>query len=60
MNTSILSLINGAKDHINSADVLHKLYRENLSKEAFGNNLEEIIHPVYNAALNLGFERWTL
>ncbi len=49
-----------AKDHINSTDVLHKLYRENLSKEAFSNNLEEIIRPVYNAALNLGFERWAL
>ena len=49
-----------AKDHINSTDVFHKLYRENLSEEIFCNNLEEIIRPVYNTALNLEFDRWTL
>lgn len=49
-----------AKDHINSADVMHKLYRPELSKEVFGNHLEEIIRPVYNAAINLGFDRWAV
>ncbi len=49
-----------AKDHINSMDVLHKLYRSGLSENGFTQQLQEIIYPVYKAALNLGFDRWTL
>lgn len=49
-----------AKEHINSADVMHKLYRPGLPSEAFSAALEEIVRPVYNAAINLGFGRWTL
>ena len=49
-----------AKEHINSTDVMHKLYRPGLTSDVFTSMLEEIIHPVYNAALNLGFHKWTL
>lgn len=49
-----------AKEHVNSMDVLHKLYRSGLSENSFTQQLQEIIYPVYKAALNLGFDRWTL
>ena len=49
-----------AKEHINSTDVMHKLYRPGLPSETFSAALEEIVRPVYNAAINLGFGRWTL
>ena len=49
-----------AKEHINSVDVLHKLYRPNMNELEFTKQLESIVYPVYNAALNLGFDRWSL
>ena len=48
------------KEHINSDDVRHKLYRPNISRDEFYYNLEEIIRPVYNAAQNMGFDSWRL
>ena len=48
------------KDHINSSDIMHKLYRPNIKRSEFYNNLEEIILPVYTAAQNMGFDRWSL
>ena len=39
---------------------MHKLYREGLSQVEFAAMLEEILRPVYNAASNLGFQKWTL
>ena len=48
------------KEHVNSTDVQHKLYRLNLSKDEFYQNLEGIIRPVYLAAQNMGFENWRL
>lgn len=49
-----------AKEHVNSSDVMHKLYRPGLDENAFCSTLEEIIRPVYSAAKNLGFHRWSL
>ena len=49
-----------AKEHINSVDVLHKLYRRGLREQEFDGMLQEIIQPVYSAASNLGFDRWVL
>ena len=49
-----------AKEHINSTDVMHRLYRAGLNEQEFSSVLEEIIQPVYNAAVNLGFSRWSL
>ncbi len=49
-----------AKEHVNSTDVMHKLYKRGLTRAEFSSHLEEIMLPVYNAALNLGFGRWSL
>ncbi len=49
-----------AKEHVNSTDVMHRLYRPGLSGEEFSAVLEEIIRPVYVAATNLGFHTWSL
>lgn len=48
------------KDHVNSAEIQYKLYREGLPFEEFDHNLREILLPIYNAAKNQGFERWVL
>jgi hypothetical protein len=48
------------KEHINSTDVMHKLYRPNIKRSEFYNNLEEIVLPIYTAAQNMGFDRWIL
>ena len=49
-----------AADHLNSTDIRRKLYREGLSRAEFDGQLQEIIYPVYKAAMNLGFERWQM
>lgn len=46
------------KEHINSDDVLMKLYRENLQETEFYTNLETILLPVYESAKNVGFGNW--
>lgn len=48
------------KDHVNNVEIQHKLYRKGLSFEEFDFNLKDTILPIYNAAKNLGFERWIL
>ena len=48
------------KEHVNSVDVQHRLYRHNLTRNEFYHNLEEIIKPVYEAAQNMGFDCWRL
>ena len=49
-----------AKEHINSMDVMQKLYRPDLTFEEYSSHLEDIILPVYTAAANMGFDRWAL
>lgn len=46
------------KEHINSQDALIKLYDPSIGQETFYKNLEDILHPVYNSALNMGFPKW--
>lgn len=46
------------KEHVNSDDVLMKLYRRGISKKEFGGNLENILLPVYESARNVGFTDW--
>ena len=46
-------------EHVNDLNVREKLYRPGLTEEQFINALEDIVKPVYNAALNLGFGVWT-
>lgn len=48
------------REHVNSVDVQHKMYRVGLDKEEFFSQLEEIILPVFKDAVNLGFEEWKL
>ena len=48
------------KEHINSTDVMHKLYRPNIKRGEFYSNLEEIVLPIYTAAENMGCDRWIL
>ena len=47
-----------AREHVNSAQVQNRLYREGLSKQEFEGELKEIILPVYSAARNCGFKDW--
>lgn len=46
------------KEHLNNTDILGKLYRPKLELEAFSNELEVIIRPVYESAKNMGFSEW--
>lgn len=48
------------KEHVNSTDVLHRLYRQGIPQDEFYSNLEGIIKPVYTAAENMGFDCWRL
>ena len=47
-----------AKEHLNSPDIEYRLYREGLSEEAFKNQLQDIVYPVYQAAQTCGFSKW--
>ena len=58
-NYQIQALFNKCLDeHVNSDSVRYKLYRPDLSQEQFYNAMNEIVFPVYNAAVNLGFSTW--
>lgn len=46
------------KYHINSDDIRYRLYREGLTPIEFSGELESIIKPVYNSAMNCGFGNW--
>ena len=46
------------KEHVNSDEVLMKLYRPALTEESFYQNLEEILLPVWQSARSLGFREW--
>lgn len=46
------------KIHVNSNDVLMRLYKEGLDRSEFYNNLDNILRPVYDAAQNAGFGMW--
>lgn len=48
------------KLHVNSNDVLMKLYRSGLSKKEFCENLETVLFPVYESAKNAGFQDWEI
>lgn len=46
------------REHVNSDEVLYKLYRKDLKKDEFELNLKGILLPVYQAAQNVGFAEW--
>lgn len=45
-------------EHINSDDVLMRLYRPDIKKEEFIFNLEQVLFPVFESAKNVGFLEW--
>ena len=45
-----------AKEHINNTDVLDRVYCPGLSYEQFAKRLKAVIHPVYKAAHDCGFD----
>ena len=47
-----------AREHLNSPEIAHRLYREGLSQSEFTGQLSEVINPVYQAAKNCGFKNW--
>lgn len=49
-----------AKEHVNDPYILHKLYRDNISKNEFYYNLKEVVEPIYTSAKNMDFKIWTL
>ena len=47
-----------AQYHLNSDEIRRVLYCDGLSENDFGERLNNVIFPVYNAALNSGFKQW--
>lgn len=48
-----------AREHLNNPEIKEKLYQQGLSKELFCHQLEDIIKPVYQSALQCGFKEWS-
>lgn len=46
------------KEHVNSSDILEKLYRPGIEKHEFIGTLKTIVEPVYKAASDMGFDFW--
>lgn len=47
-----------AREHLNSPEIEHRLYRPGLDRDEFKLQLSEVIYPVYQSARNCGFRRW--
>ena len=47
------------KTHMNSEEVKKNLYRKGLSEREYFERLEAIMAPVYQAARNCGFKKWS-
>lgn len=47
-----------AKEHLNNAEIKHRLYDGDISGDEFSNRLKDVIYPVYQSAKNSGFENW--
>ncbi len=48
-----------AKYHLNNDEIKRTLYCDGLTENEFGERLNNVMYPVYNAALNSGFKQWT-
>lgn len=46
------------KEHLNTNEILYRLYRKGIGADEFEKQLEEIMQPVYQSAKNSGFRRW--
>lgn len=49
-----------AREHVNSPEVLQKLYRPGLKQNEFSGQLEELLQPIYAGAKSIGFDEWRL
>ncbi len=49
---------NCAKEHLNNNDIRRRIYRNELSISEFSNALQEVVQPVYQSAINCGFQSW--
>ena len=47
-----------AREHLNNSEIEYRLYKEGQSQDAFGRQLEDILHPVYLSAKTCGFKNW--
>ena len=47
-----------AKYHLNNDEIRRSLYCDGLTQDMFVERLQNVIYPVYNAALNNGFKQW--
>ncbi len=48
-----------AKYHLNNDEIRRSLYCNGLTEDGFRERLNNVISPVYNAAMNTGFKQWT-
>ncbi len=44
--------------YLNNADIEERLYREGQDFSTFANELDKVVHPVYQSAVNCGFTPW--
>lgn len=49
-----------AREHLNSSMIRGRVYKNGQSLEEFSRALEEVVRPVYQSAINCGFQRWTM
>ncbi len=47
-----------AREHLNSPEIEHRLYRKGLSANEFKGQLRDVIHPIYLSAKTCGFSSW--
>jgi hypothetical protein len=49
-----------ASEHLNSSMIQGRVYKNGQSLEEFSPALEEVVRPVYQPAINCGFQRWPM
>lgn len=49
---------NCAKEHLNNNDIRRRIYGNELSISEFSNALKDVVRPVYQSAINCGFQNW--
>lgn len=49
-----------AREHLNSSMIRGRVYKYGQSLEEFSRALEEVVRPVYQSAMNCGFQKWPM
>ncbi|MBO7364092.1 MAG: HNH endonuclease, partial [Lachnospiraceae bacterium] len=47
-----------AREHLNNPEIEHRLYRQGLEADAFKEQLQSVIYPIYLSAKTCGFSSW--